>query len=291
MWSGFDKYINFFTLLFDYFKVKYQIEKGEPDIIICAEFTNDDISEFCIKTKKNYPNIRLIFITGENTRYKPFFDYNITFDKHLIKNIRIPLWNWEVFFNLSKRNQNLPILKFTDGIKLYKNLILKDSDLSNKKFCCFIASNNVTYRNNFVKLLSKYKQVDCAGRCLNNFNNKTVINKYSFQSQYKFCIAFENDVYPGYCTEKIMEAYISNCVPLYYGDPFVEEDFNSETFINCSKFKNMTECIQFIIRIDNDDSLYKSFLNKSIYSKYWQEIFDDHQLTFYKNLSDNIIHA
>ena len=49
--------------------------------------------------------------------------------------------------------------------------------------------------------------------------------------------AFENTYAPGYTTEKIMDAFASGCVPIYYGDPLVVQDFNPDSFINAHDFK------------------------------------------------------
>ena len=42
----------------------------------------------------------------------------------------------------------------------------------------------------------------------------------------------------------------------------IDDDFNPETFINAHKFKNNNELIEYIKKVDTDDELYNSFLNK-----------------------------
>ena len=105
----------------------------------------------------------------------------------------------------------------------------------------------------------------------------------------KFCIAFEHISYPGYATEKILEAYISNCIPIYYGSETIEDDFNSETFINSNNFKDDNEMIEYIKKVDNNDDLYNSFLNKPIFSKKWLDIMNDPEEKFLKNIAKKII--
>jgi hypothetical protein len=56
--------------------------------------------------------------------------------------------------------------------------------------------------------------------------------KKQFLSPYKFTIAFENDIFPGYQTEKLYDAMMMNSIPVYCGDPFIAEIFNTKSFIN-----------------------------------------------------------
>ena len=44
-------------------------------------------------------------------------------------------------------------------------------------------------------------------------------------------IAFENTKFPGYVTEKIIEAWASGTIPIYYGDPEIEKYFNLKFFV------------------------------------------------------------
>ncbi len=60
--------------------------------------------------------------------------------------------------------------------------------------------------------------------------------KKQFLSPYKFTIAFENDIYPGYQTEKLYDAMLTNSIPIYCGDPLVGEIFNTRSFINASDY-------------------------------------------------------
>ena len=110
-----------------------------------------------------------------------------------------------------------------------------------------------------------------------------------FQKKYKFSIAFENSVQNGYTTEKILDSYRSNCIPIYYGSKTIAYDFNTETFINCNDFKTTKELIEYIIKVDNDDDLYNSYMNKPIFSKKWLDRFNDPNNTYFRNIAYKII--
>ena len=110
----------------------------------------------------------------------------------------------------------------------------------------------------------------------------------SLGNPHKF-VAFENTSKPGYTTEKILEAYKSNCIPIYWGSTSIEDDFNPETFINAHDFDNDDELIDYIKKVDTDETLYNSYFNKPIYSKYWLDIFNDPEETYFKNIASKIL--
>lgn len=110
---------------------------------------------------------------------------------------------------------------------------------SKKYFCNFLYSHKVPYREKFFKQLSKYKKIDAPGKSMNNMlsieslykGDKWEIKK-QFLSPYKFTIAFENYVYPGYQTEKLYDPMQSDSLPIYCGDPLIGNIFNTKSFIN-----------------------------------------------------------
>ena len=91
-----------------------------------------------------------------------------------------------------------------------------------------------------------------------------VDNKRSFQSGYKFSVAFENNAYrpqfPGYTTEKIMEPMTVNSIPIYWGNPEIYKEFNTKSFVNYYDFSSMGEMIDYIITLDKDDEKYLQLL-------------------------------
>lgn len=134
------------------------------------------------------------------------------------------------------------------------------------KFCSFIQKNcSCSYRNNFVNKLSRYKKIDCIGRCLNNVNFKIPSfpkGNVEAISSYKFNIAFENSSAAGYCTEKIWWGFLAKTVSIYWGDPTVTQDFNQGSFLNRHEYNSDEEFIGAIIELDNDDDAYFKMLTK-----------------------------
>lgn len=143
-----------------------------------------------------------------------------------------------------------------------------DSSLAKRKFCSFVVSNGdnaALEREHFFHLLSKYKQVDSGGRFLNNVGGP-IEDRVEFESQHKFSIVFEN-AWQSEITEKIDMAFAAKTVPIYWGNPDIEDIYNKKAFINCSNFDNFESVVEEVIRLDNNNEAYLNMLKQSAYRK------------------------
>lgn len=145
---------------------------------------------------------------------------------------------------------------------------------SKTRFCNFLYSNKVPYREEFFKALSKYKKVDAPGKSMNNmpsidslYDGNIWDRKRQFLQPYKFTIAFENYSYPGYQTEKLYDAMLEWSLPVYCGDPYITDIFNPGSFINAFDIVNpnygrLTRSIEKYAQMDFVNTLpqfHKSF--------------------------------
>jgi hypothetical protein len=146
---------------------------------------------------------------------------------------------------------------------LERAIELKDVDrlLSERRgFCSFVYSNACAReRIDFFRLLSPTRQVASGGAVLTTVGGR-VEDKIAFARGYKFAIAFENASHPGYTTEKLLHAFISGAVPIYWGNPLVARDFNPRAFINCHDFADFQSVVDHVRRVDADDALYRQYL-------------------------------
>ena len=233
-WPLFNIKDNYFL---DLLKKRFKIilDPIDPEFLIYSNFGIEYKKFNCIK----------IYYTGENTR--PDFnecDFAFTFDHNNDpRHYRLPLY--PIFGNVCKLTEPKPDF---DAIKKEKT-----------GFCNFIYSNPANpVRNEFFKKLNKYKKVDSGGRLYRNIN-KRIGNKLDFIRKYKFTIAFENESYPGYTTEKIFEPMLVNSLPIYWGNPLVHKDFNPKSFINCHEFNSLDEVVDKIAELDNDWDKYLEY--------------------------------
>lgn len=138
-----------------------------------------------------------------------------------------------------------------------------------QKFCSFVISGYHPRKNHnrvaFFEKLSKYKRVDSGGRKFNNIGGPIPDGprgKIEFLRDYKFNIAYENRSLPGYTTEKIFEPMVARCLPIYWGNPLINEEFNPKSFLNYHDFPSEEALIEKIIELDRDDSKYLEYVRQ-----------------------------
>jgi hypothetical protein len=129
------------------------------------------------------------------------------------------------------------------------------------RFAMFIQGNPVPFREDFVRRLSRYKRVDCAGPALNNMGFLADrMQKFALYREAKFAVTFENESALGYTTEKLPEAFLGQTVPIYWGDPGVALDFNPGALIQVAGPADVEAAIERLIAIDRDDEAYLRLL-------------------------------
>ena len=176
----------------------------------------------------------------------------------------MPDFNWYDYamgfhaLSFGDRYLRFPLYVLYKGFEGLSEKCFDASTALDRKFCNFVYSNARwadPFRDRFFRELSKYKKIDSGGRHLNNIGGP-VADKMTFIRDYKFTIAFENSALPGYTTEKLMEPMVVNSLPIYWGNPCVEDDFNERSFIRVRSEVDMKRAIEEIIRLDTDDDAY-----------------------------------
>ncbi|MBR1548654.1 MAG: hypothetical protein IJ637_08020 [Prevotella sp.] len=109
--------------------------------------------------------------------------------------------------------------------------------------------------------LSKYKHIDSGGLWRNNMGGR-VPDKLAFDKAHKFSIVCENSAHSGYTTEKLVQAFAANCIPIYWGDPSLSKVFNPKALINVRDFQTLQDAIECVKKVDEDDTLYESYLRE-----------------------------
>ena len=258
-WDGFslEKLEMLNDLLNEKFNVVNDQKNDNYDLVIDGVFGKEKI--------KNAKAIK-IFFTGEAIEPKlDNYDLSIGFSyKNNPHYIRIPLIYME---------------KGRDGKNLNSNNTRTKSCNPDKPFfACFLVSNGtanswltgkeydgVIKRDRLFHLLSLYKKVESAGAHLNNRGE--ILSKkdtQEFLSKCKFIIAYENQSFPGYITEKVFQAYNAGAIPLYYSDTQAAKDINTKAIIYAPNFNSEESLVEYIKKIDQDDKLYCDIWNEKI---------------------------
>ncbi len=258
-----------------------------------------------------YPNTKRVFYTGENEAPNfNLFDYAIGFDELDFNDryLRMPLYYVHLHYQAELVNDTTSPYKIkTDSLYTLKNpshhfkenhphlcaVINNESDPFKRGFASFVASNpNAPIRNAFYETLNAIEPV-AGGGSVKNTLGYNVKNKNEFLSQYKFNLCFENSQGYGYVTEKILDAYFSHTIPIYWGSPSVAKDFNPKSFVNVHDFKNFDEAIDYIRYLHTHqnaylDMLYENPLNTlDKKASFYQDLSFKKILDFFKTILEN----
>jgi hypothetical protein len=204
----------------------------------------DRVLSRIVPTPKNhYSGIkpRRVWFTGENIRppVGNHFDSFVSFDQDTYGgvNFYFPL----LYAELLLRERQWSMRR---GIDVDKNELLKQrqSPKTKDKFVCAFISNLEPVRMRALDELRKYGEVDVYGPHSLN----TQISKYETAKEYKFMLCFENDLYPGYLTEKLLDAYMCETIPLYRGLFGQEEHVNQKALINAANFDSLGSFCDYV---------------------------------------------
>ncbi len=245
----------------------------------------------------SYQNAKRVFYTGENEVPNfNLFDYAIGFDELDFNDryLRMPLYYASLHHKAESVNDTTAPYKIKDN-SLYtlkkpshcfeKNhphlcaIVNGKTDPLKRGFASFVASNpNAPKRNAFYDALNSIEPVTGGGSVKNTLGYK-VENKSEFLSQYKFNLCFENSQGYGYVTEKIIDAYFSHTIPIYWGSPSVAKDFNPKSFVNVHDFKDFDEAIDYVRYLHTHPNAYLDMLYENPLNTL------DGKAYFYQNLS------
>ncbi len=275
-WNGFYNFdannINFFIKLLSYTKLSNFVivyNPSDANVIIENLSPNDNL---IFNDKWKY---RINFIGEPQTSNYKNYDLVLTGANNIYNVVDLPV---SVMYILGNNLYN---------ILNHRRNITKIPD----KFCCFIVSNpKCLTRNKMFELLNNYKKVDSCGRFANNYNYSIInLNWWSkeyieFISQYKFMICFENTKMLNYSTEKIVNAYLANIIPIYWSSNSISNLFNMDSLLfleNEQDDNSFQNVINKVIELDNDDNKYLEFINRQPFNntniEYW-----DNNYTFEK---------
>ncbi|MBQ3194504.1 MAG: hypothetical protein IJB59_13150 [Oscillospiraceae bacterium] len=243
------------NLIYDLLKINgFDVQiVDDPDFLIC-DFSGSNPYQYC-----GTPQVRILY-SGEN--FIPDFNlidyaispYPISFgDRHFQLPACVwPRAHWQA---LAEKDRNYPEA-FVKGKTLFAN---------------FISGHESEYniRGDFFKKLCEYRRVESPGSYLNNMPNGERVNwlndsKSDFQRKCKFTLCFESTNHYGFVTEKLMDAFYADTIPVYFGSPTAAEIFNKDAFINVADYESFDAAIEKIKELDQDDEKYLAMLRQPI---------------------------
>lgn len=235
-------------------KINFFGPLGSP-LFICNKFegkkifyTAEDVEHKFTKLNLYYGDYRLKYVDlamgfGESDE-----------DKYL----RFPYWILTTFDPCSSENDIVKRIKEINSFRYekYDECVLINKH--DKK-----GTRNMIYQD-----IKAVLNIKCAGPWNNNTDelwNKYNNDKLLYLKRFKFNICPENDNTVNYVTEKLLDAFICGCIPLYYGAFNNPEPglINKDAVIFWNNNGKNEDNIKLVKDLNNSDKLYNDFINQT----------------------------
>ena len=131
-----------------------------------------------------------------------------------------------------------------------------------RPFCSFLMRNHYNCdprRLEIVDAVESYRPIAYGGPWRNNIGGP-VEEKIPFIAGYKFNLALENSLLPGYVTEKLLEPLVADTVPIYWGPDDAADEFNPEAFMRVRDYNDTASFVEALRALDTDDAAYMAML-------------------------------
>jgi hypothetical protein len=221
----------------------------DTDVVICSlfgertrpAFLKDHFTVMCVgEPYMMYPQHQL------------WGDYQIGFLPNDSDHLYFPLWQQS--------------LTYYDG---HGNFIINEKSrplIKKTKFCANFSSHDSTgIRTQLCDIVGLLGSIDYYGSWRNNQPIDRMLGatdlaraqaKFSVLDHYKFSVCPENSIQPYYLTEKLPEAMLANTIPIYAGDPNLNDTpFNQKRMITISQGGSATDILQKMFALEVEKTL------------------------------------
>jgi hypothetical protein len=257
-WDGFTLESGFLKYLFDQALGSFQVvlTQEEADIVLTTPVQPRRRRWYRPRPTGwiSHPD-KTIAVIRENQRPKyRWYRYSMSsdFDTYGGRNCRVPNWYTQLKWpgltpdrRFRKPGDPHGFEPFVDIDSLLQPRSVTAAD--RELFCCFVCSNPEPYRIFCAERLSCIGRIDFFGKIA---GKALEVSKYEILSRYRFNLCFENSIFPGYYTEKLLHAWVGGCIPLYYSDPWYAIDFNPKAALNKIHYRTVDEFVNKVAEID-----------------------------------------
>ena len=178
--------------------------------------------DFGFTYRKKQRARKTIWYTGENLRSPSgVYSGTLSFDRTDLNdnNFYLPYWMVALDWKADPLSGELAV----SNLELMKS---RAPVFRDKKACSF-SSTLEPGRMRLQRAVARSMKVDNYGRAYGKWIN----NKIEVAEKYGFQICSENDLYPGYVTEKLIEAWNSQTIPIWTGLD-VDKFFNPDAILD-----------------------------------------------------------
>jgi hypothetical protein len=268
-WRGFtpDDFRSWFPFLFDRYDL---VVSRRPDVVFYSVFSRPYRRGFDPRHEARTARYRRgdyvrVFFTGENV--EPRMDeceFAIGFSTLTDHPnfLRLPVWVYQ------NRGFGFPPERLVKSPETDWERVAAEKT----EFCNAVYSWDVAFRNRIVEQLGHYGRVVRAGSVMNSMEGwrvpdapSRVAGKTAFMRRYKFTLAVENAIWPGYTTEKLVDPMYVASIPIYVGDPQAATTFDPASYVDTTRFASLREAFAYVRQLDRDPALYVETLARPWY--------------------------
>lgn len=205
---------------------------------------------------------------------------------------------WNRNLKMDDRIYRKPTMLYYDKLEKWQNDNYKQNSqvLKDRKFCNFIYSNGNAhpFRDQLFYALNNYKRVESLGHHLNNVGNMPsrsnrdwMEQSIELKSSYKFSISCNNHNFVGGIDEKFLTSLAAKSIPIFWGDPTVEVEFNPKAMINCHNYESLDKIVEAVETVDQDDELWYEMVSQPWQTDEQKQI-TENEITKYREFVTNI---
>lgn len=240
------------------------LNNSERRINFCSLFGNRDVLNYV------YDGVK-IFFSGENLHSSHWSNYSdaLLGDKECKLSLGFDYFDHERYFRF-------PLwLTYVFEPTIDENIIRQRCEQlrfpqigSCEKFASLIARADISgVRSEMYNELSKIDKVFCPSELFHNDDSlvhEFKDNKIEYLRNFLFNICPENSNAYGYCTEKIFEAIMAGCIPIYWGSYNMPEPtiLNPESIIFWDKKNNGIDTIRIVKELYTNPNALETFLKQ-----------------------------
>lgn len=298
-------------------KYKVIIDSKNPDLVFCSNlhynegefdyFTNDTIYSL-----EHYgKNIKSVFLTGEASSHAFHQKLQEGNNSYVLgythidhpRYLRFPTYILDVFVLHNEGGMFDHPFNWLTEKKNYENII-KD-----KKHFCSVVQKSVEHNREimfdliakdfFIKSSGPWRATSPEfdlnknkyhnGQYIGKIDGLTYKDKIEFFKDTIFNIAFQYTNEDYITQEKIVHAFAGNCIPIYKGNKFIEEEgFNPESFINTHRYNTLEEAYSVIREMYSDKNKLKNMIEAPIFVDNKLPIYfnEEYLLAFFDKILD-----
>jgi len=119
----------------------------------------------------------------------------------------------------------------------------------------------------YLEELASHMEIHSYGNCMHNRDEppapegvSRALNKQAVLRNYKFYLAFENNIIRDYVSEKVFDGFLAGSLPVYYGTKSITKYLPSEhSVIQANDFDSPKALAEYLKTVATNQTLYDSY--------------------------------